>query len=593
MSINLTQLFTALGRVAFNGVLINRAQTQQDIPMDDLLALSYINPAWTSQLVQSYDNLIRAESGGEFTWANTARIILQATVTADNPSFGTSLGSSLLYLLEQFQNQSATVKECTITTAFVADALNVGTPCIYISKTRYDGLIFQNTIAEVGAFVFTDDSYTGSATRNQEPWQYTGAPNISSLGTGIAVGLWDWDYPQGSGVYVTGNNIDGAQNATTTGNYLTNSDFEDWTGSSPAVLDNWYLTGGTWGTDIRRSVSATAGIDGGYAVEFIAGTGTTETLSQQFNSTETDGTDPTAGTEAALTAFKTYIFNVWLKAAGVISSGTLRISLVDSTGTLIQDQAGNTQTHNIALAAYSTSWTANALEFRLPKILPADGIVRLQIRMSNVLVGANLFMDYAAFAQPTPLYTGGPTAISFANPADPVEAGPNPDGWTFTFTNNRGGAEFGWTWQNTVNRLFRSADLILPYAAVPTISDGLITTGLTFTPTVFNVLPPTDVQTSDISNVIDCDTLPLTLQFIQSVGSTFTDISSIDGKMEESTTGVGSWTNIANGLFTSVIVGNQIGVVAVTRTKRYIRYSFTITPSGGSPNSYLSVTGGY
>lgn len=584
MAVNLTQLFTAFSEAIQNAIIVNRAQNQQAEPFNTLSGLSYINPAWISQLTQSYDNLIRSESGGGGSWANTARIILQATIAEDNPSFGNSLGSALLYLLEQFQEQSATVQECTITTGLVADALNVGTPAIYISKTRYDGLIFQNTIAEIGAFVFTNDSYTGSATRNREPWQYTGAPNISSLGTGIPVGLWDWDWPQGSGVLVTGNNIDGAQEASTSGNYLTNGAFETWTGTSPAVLDNWYLSGGTWGTDIRRS-EATAGIDGTYCVQFIAGTTTTEYLSQQFNSTETDGTDPTAGTSAALTAFKTYIFNVWLKAAGSISAGVLTISLRDSTGTVINDQAGTPNSATIPLASHSTNWTAHQVEFRLPTVLPLDGIVRLRIAMTTALAGADLLMDYVAFAQPTPLYAGGPTVISFANPADPVEAGPNPDGWTFTFTNNRGNAQFGWTWQNAINRLFRAPDLILPYSSSPTISDSLITFAIT--PNVFNLHYPAERTESFEGPTVDANTFPYTFQVIQHIG--FND-ATVNGWLQESSNG-SSWSTIAGSEFTSVVASNNIQVKLITRTKRYIRYAADVL--GDPVSAFIAVSGGY
>lgn len=590
MALNLTNLFTALGRVANNAFRINTAQSSQNTPFDTLIGYSYVNPTWLSSLVQNYDALIRTESVGQEVWATTAQTILQAMVTEENPSYGTSLGSTLLYVDEQMQEQTSTVKECILTSGIVANPLNVGTPAVYVSLIREDGLTFQNTIAELGTLTFTDDSYTGTATVNLEPWQWAGAPNISSLGTGTPVGVWDWDWPQGSQSTVTGSNIDGAQEATASGNYLTNGAFESWTGTSPAVLDSWYLSGGAWGTDLRRTVSTTAGIDGGYCVEFIAGTATTEYLSQQFDSNETTGTDPTAGTTAALTPFKTYVFNVWLKADGVISAGVLTISLRDSSGTVINDRQGTANSTTIALAAHSTSWVAHQVEFRLPVQTPS--VVRIRIAMTTALAGANLYMDYAAFAQPTQLYSGGPLAISFANPAAPVEAGPNPDSWDITFTNDRGGATYGLTWQNVINRLFRTPTLILPYAAIPTIDDGLISAGITFTTNVFILLEPTELTVSGSYTTVDCNTLPWTLQAVQMV-SVFTDITSLAGKIEESTTGVGAWTDVSGGGFPLKTSDTEVDVITFTRTKRYIRYTYTIVPSGGSPTIVTSVSGGY
>lgn len=593
MALNLTQLFTAISRSINNAFLINRAQNQQSAPFNALVGLSYVNPAWTAQLAQSYDTLIRNESGGGDRWSDTARIILQAMVTADNPSYGTSIGSSLLYLLEQFQEQSATVKECTITTSVTADALNVGKPAVYVSKTRYDGVIFQNIVAEVGSFVFTNDAYTGTATKNMEPWQYTGAPNVSSLGTGISVGIWDWDWPQGSNVLVTGNNIDAAQEASTSGNYLTNGAFTNWTGSIPAALNNWYLSGGTWGTDIRQS-SSTEGIDGGYCVEFIAGTGTTEYISQQFNSTQSDGTNVNAGTSAVLTPLKTYVLNMFLKTPTSVSAGVLTISLRDSSGNVINDQSGTPNSSTISLAGLTTSWSPYQVEFRLPTVLPSDGIIRLRIAITTALTGGNVLMDYVAFAQPTSLYAGGPSVISFANPAHPVESGINPDSWVLTFTNDRGGAQFGWTWQNAINRLFRAPDLILPYSQTPTISDGLITSGSSLITNLFQILPPREVNaTGDCtSSAIDCNNLPYTLQIIQSIG-TITDITSINGQVEESDTGSGGWTLITSGSFTSVTSSNNAQVITITRTKRYIRTTAVINSVPGTPSAFMNTIGIY
>lgn len=472
MALNLTNLFTALGRIGRNAYIIaSGAQDLQETPFDTLVGYAYINPAWVASLAQSYDAMIRSESGGMGVWSDAAATILQGLVSEENAVYGSSLGQSLAFLNNEMVAQNKTIAECTIGSSVSAEAANVGSPAVFVILKRGDGIILQNTIAEEGNLLFTSDSYTGGATAGQEPWQYTGAPNVSSLGTGVAVGLWDWDWPQGSGVQASGVCIAGDDEANEAGNFLTNGDFESWTGATPVVLDYWKLTVGTWGTSITRSGS-TEGIDGGYCVEFVAGA-VNNTLTQQFDSSTSDGTDATAGTVANPTAFASYAFNVWLKADGVISAGVMTVSLVDGSDVVIADQSGTNNSTDIALTAHDTDWVAHPIDFRLPVIVP--DVIRLKIAISTDLAGANLFMDWAAFCRPTNLYAGGPNVAVFSEPAVPIEAGPDPDGFQITFTNDRAGASFGATFQTLVNRLFQAADLILPYSGSPDFADTLIT----------------------------------------------------------------------------------------------------------------------
>lgn len=403
-------------------------------------------------------------------WQQTAATILQRTVALDNPVAGTSLQSSLQYFEQQMVAQAKTVKECTIGSTVTADAANVGTPKVVVSLVRADGLIFQNTVAEASALFFTADSYTGGATLNQEPWQWQGAQNLSSLGTGVQVGIWDWDWPQGSGMSTSGFCIAASQNATTTGNLLTNGDMEDWDTTGTPFLDYWYKQTGTWGTTLNRQ---TGGIDGDYCLRFIAAS--QSVIRQQFDSTESDGSVATAGTTAALSAFTGYTFNVWMKAvSSAPTAGTITVSLVDSTDTVINDEAGTANSTAIASTTLTTSWAAFPVQFRTPRVLPTDGIVRLKVDFSAAN-DKNVLFDWAAMCRAQSLYPGGPNVAVFSDPAAPVEAGPDPDGFTLTFTNNRGGASYGATFQTLFSRLFQTPTLILPYDASPSFADTLIT----------------------------------------------------------------------------------------------------------------------
>lgn len=467
MAINLDDLMTALGRVGRMAYLINSGQNGQGTPFTQLSGYSYLNAAWLAPLATGYDQLIRNQSQSMNDWSLLGRVILQNMVAAADPAYGTSFETALTYVLNQFTLQGKTVKECTITSAAAADSANVGTGVCFVTTKRGDGLVLQNTVAEASVLLVTSDSYTGGATAGREPWVWQGEPNISSLGTGTGVGLWDWDFPQGSGASASGNVISADQDASSSGNMLTNGDFETWTAGSASPPDNWAVSSGVWDTDFRRGATA---LRGSYSVEFLAGTGGTPGLTQQFDSTDTTGA--TAGTAADITAYTGFAVNLWLRAAGVITGGVLTVELVDGSGVVINDQAGTANTETIALTGFSTSWTAKNFGFRLPIILPTT--VRLRIRISTALTGANLFMDDVTFCQPTNLYPGGPNACVFAG-ATAFEASPDPDAFTLTFTNDRGGATYGATFQFLFNRLFQTPGLVLPYAAVPSYADTLIT----------------------------------------------------------------------------------------------------------------------
>ena len=224
-----------------------------------------------------------------------------------------------------------------------------------------------------------------------------------------------------------------------------------------------------WGTDIQQTTTT---LGGTYALEFLPGTGVNTTLTQQFGSSTSTGT--TAGTTTSLTNYQSYSGNFFLKAAGVISAGVLTISLVDGSNTVINDQAGTPNTTTITLSTVTTSWVAHTFNFRLPVKGPST--VRLLFKISTALTGAGLYLDWATFAQPTNLYTGGPGINLFSNPAAPFVASPIADGWTVSFGNNYGGATyFNSNMQGLVNSMFNIPSLILATSSTPSFPNTLIT----------------------------------------------------------------------------------------------------------------------
>jgi len=475
MSLNLTNLFTAIGRCGRNNYLINTTQALQPVPFNELAGYAYINPEWIVGLTSSYDSNIRTESQGMFAWQNTAQSILLNMVAAQVPTFGTDINSALYYLMEQMIAQSATVQSCSVGSSVTAFSTNIGTGNVVVTLTRGDGTLWQNIIPESTTLTITNDSYTGGATQGLEGWSWQGVQNNSSLATGVPVGQFDWDYPQGSGGVANGNAVSASDYADSGGNLLTNGDFANWTpqSTSPtAVLNNFNLVTGTWGTDVQQST--TAPLSGTYCLEFLP-TAVLTHLTQQFNSSSSSGS--TAGTTTTVSPSTVtspgWVGNFYLKASASIT-GHIRIALVDGSNTVINDQSGTANSVDINLNTVTTSWVAHSFNFRLPTVIPST--VRLDIKITTAVSGGNLFMDWLSMAVPTSLYIGGPALCVFSNPAAPYVNGVTPDGYTVALSNDKGGATY-WcaNWQNFFWQLFQNSTYQLPYSGSPTIANTLIT----------------------------------------------------------------------------------------------------------------------
>lgn len=476
MALNLTNLFTALGRIGHTAYTLNVGQDNMIEGASDLFALTTVNPAWAASAAATYDAGIRLGSAVMTdVWTTTAINIVQGFVLADNPAYGSSIGAALEYVRQQMITQAASISEYVVSTTVTADAANDGTGVLVTTVLRADGLTVQNAVPEEATVVITDDSYSGSAVAGQEPWLFVGAPAVSSLGTGTPVTFWDWDWPRGSAATAAGNAVMASEDATEGGNYLTNGDFEDWTGSAPAVLDSWYLRTGTWGTSIQRSTAA-AGLDGGYAVQFNV-SATLNTIEQNFNSDVTDGSLSTAGTNIALPAYSIIMVNFWTQAAGVVSGGVMTVSLVNGSGagSVVTNAQGVNQSQTLALTGLSTSWTARSFTFQTPTNLSQTGL-RLRIAITTAVAGAAILVDDVCLTTATTFYPGGPAGAIFSNPATPFVAAPDPDAWTVDVANNFDGALHCASFQSLFARLFQTPALILPYSNAPTQADTLITT---------------------------------------------------------------------------------------------------------------------
>lgn len=451
-AIDFDLLFDRLGKVGKIGYVLAGDQSAIPALLQDLFDEyeTTTDNELIGSLLASKASFYRSVVSPASSSATVAAPTLIKMVNASVPSIS-SRTPALVELIRQMGVESESVDECTVSASAAALSTNQGSGVVVISTKRGDGLIQQNIVAEVGRLVCTSDSYTGGQTVGQEPFQYTGQPQTA--------GTWDYNWPTGSAAATGVNAVAASQDASTTGNLLTNSDMEDWSTDVIPELSNWVMSG-TWGTDMERSATA---LGGTYSLALLDGT--TANIYQTFN-------DPTDGTQANVSPYTSYAVNFWARAvAGTVSGGVLTVELVDGTGTVINDQQGVANSFTLTLSTLTTSWVAVNGVFRIPEVPPST--IRLRFRVSTALADDDVLIDDVALTPLTAAYQGGWGFAVFSNPADPFVTG---DGWDVTAANDRASATYGATFQTLFDRFFgmRGLGLLLPYSGSATQPDTKI-----------------------------------------------------------------------------------------------------------------------
>jgi hypothetical protein len=346
---------------------------------------------------------------------------------------------ALQILVSQMKTSANSVQQAAFTAAAAAAVgTPVGAPVIAVSVTGPDGNPLQYVFPEKLTFAATGDAQVTPALAGVEPFSVAGPPAV----TDVLSGNW----PGGSGAAATLTSVDAtASNAG--GNLLTNSGFETFTVAN--VPDNWAILVGVAGTDILRG---TTPYTGGSNLQFVGDGATLSALAQTLT-----GLPPSA----------VLAVNFFCKVSAVPAAGTLEVSLVDGTNTVILDAAGTANAVTVSLPGATTAYAPHTAFFRTPALMPAT--VKLRVRLSVALsAGVSAHTDHLALTRIlTPLYTGGPYAAVFSA-VPKVLAG---DTWTVTVTQGTASK-----WQRAAERIFgmRALGLTLPFSATPTIPDSLI-----------------------------------------------------------------------------------------------------------------------
>lgn len=359
--------------------------------------------------------------------------------------------ASLQELIRQMKAAGASVLAMTITptvNAFVGRGNGVITMS---TKRPLDGLVLENSFTETVTYICTQDSYQGRATQGNEVFSVNGEAQQGNV--------FAYNWPEGSGAQTFLNAINGnASNAQ--GNYLSNSNFANW---SNGVPNGFTLNIGTPGININQEMSVL--YDGTSALRITGDAGGTKTqLSQPFGTTA-----------SPLSPLTQYSFNIFARRDGTVpGAGQMFVELVDQNGVQVLDANGVANVTTINLTALTTVYGAFNVSFRTPLIMPQQMFWQLRMNPSSVLTnGRSVYFAKASMGQMIQLATGCPFIALHAGSIPFIQG----DYSHCQIANSRGAGGVLDTFQTLLYRLFpliASNELLIPSSATPTISDSLI-----------------------------------------------------------------------------------------------------------------------
>lgn len=431
-------LFTRLGWMAG---LINETGAAVGTAVDD--RVSDIRNEFTSTNLSLVDGLYAARNAARSSfdgWRSYAFRLAEDTIIdmADTDVGGLpsrDIDTALAELVRQMAAGGDSIQRPTTLTAVVTPGTNTGDGVVIASARDSDGQTLEYLINED-----INIRVTGG-TAGSESLSASGPPSVAGSA---------YNWPVGSG---TNTSITAADASSDT--LVANGDFENWTGTSPATLDDWTVVTGAFGTSVVRQ--STTKLSGDYSLEFVG-----------------DGSELTKiRTELGTTTpFAVIAVNLWVRASAAYTGGALAVSLVNSAGAVINDDAGNANTLTLgATLASNSSWTNVSGFFRLPEQPPST--VYLRIALTSALQsGKSLYFDRLAAVTPTQLYTGGPYVAAFSGGTDFVIG----DSFTLAVTNSwtsTTGGGFAQFLDRTLG--LKAKGVKIPSASSPTVSDALIT----------------------------------------------------------------------------------------------------------------------
>jgi hypothetical protein len=383
-------------------------------------------------------------------WTSALQSVAQSTVIQMmdevSPLVSKDLKTALTALIASMGATSDSVKKPTASVSVAAGGSNHSNGVCTASILGPNGLQMDYVLGEALTLTCTSDSQ-GNATAGSEP--------LSIKGATAQPDPLQWDYPLSSGVSTSTTAVDASLNQQL--NLLFNSGFDTFTVSN--TPDNWTIATGSAGTTV---------FDGSTGQAFkgdvlkITGNGSELTsLTQSFNQTS-------GGNTYKLLPSTVYAINFWTKVSAVPSGGVLEVSLIDGSGTIIQNAQSVDNKIQVTLSGETTSYAAHSAYFQTPTVLPASTPYKIRVRLSTAMDNAkSVYVDHLAMAIPKQVYSGGPYVTVFSGSSTLIL------GDTFTPTVSQANDS---QWQLAMDQLcnMRALGLQIPSSGSPTVAESLI-----------------------------------------------------------------------------------------------------------------------
>jgi hypothetical protein len=397
----------------------------------------------------------RGSQAGLFSaFRSVAEKILIQQVHLDATLPAKDVTTALTELIRQMRATPDSIQQSTVSAgAQTAVGSPTGNPVVVVSLKNSRGDTLQTPFAETLRIRAAGDSVSGGATARSEP--------LSILGQVAAADPFGYDWPLGSGCSLSVSLTD-AQKDNSGQNSLFNSDFETFTTAN--YPDDWVVSVGAAGTDVLSAGSSDAYTQSN-ALKFTGDGATLITVYQEFNKAHATALG-TGGTPFKLLPGTQYAVHGKVKVlTSAPAAGTLRVALVDSGATVINDDFGTANSFTVDLTAQTTSYASFSGSFRTPTNLPA--IQRLQLKTTTALTSTkSVVMDDLAFTPMSQLYKGGPYVAAFAASANPILG----DSWTLAISNTMGVIA---SWMERTFGM-NGKGLVLPYSGSPSVADTLV-----------------------------------------------------------------------------------------------------------------------
>jgi hypothetical protein len=401
------------------------------------IVLNYI-PAVDSQ-ISSVSSLVPG------VFVDVAEGVLIDSVTTNDPLIPATVEDCLIELVSQMKNDNITVQKIT-NTVTVSDPS--GLNLVRVSLVNSDGGPNQHTIAEKIRLEVTSDSFTGGTAPGNE--------TLTVITKDAAEDVFNYDYPAGSGSTVTLERTN--MNASSSeGNSVTNGNFNLFDLDTPTIPNNWnaITSYGVAGTNWLISSN-------GLKIQNLASVRLQQDISSSVK---------------AKNVYHVH-FRFKLNSSVVLSSGSITVDLVDSSGNTMVD---NSNTYLAKSVLFSSIDLANLgvyqdvdATFVVGSKTPTTVFLRIMCNGTNQ-TGVTVELNRLVLTEMQELYDGGPYISLLGLDSDTLYSGQRID-ITITKSLDGGGTFTNNTFQVLFDRLFEmsSKGITLPSSTVPTVLDSLI-----------------------------------------------------------------------------------------------------------------------